>query len=265
MSSVRGFLNHVDDIVDRDDSLHAAFGVDHGKRVEVVPSDDPRHVLLVHRVGHRDHILVHDVGDDAIRRGREQVTEGEHAQEPLVMVKHIGVVNSFELVSGLTLQIADCFSYHHIRPETREPRVHQTARIIFRVRQQRSDLLPSAILQQFEPGNAFRFRHTLDNVRRVIGSKKPEPQAPFAIVHRAKDRGLLDRAEGEEEVLAVYPPHVLQGLHALRGGQQGPGITNFRPGKAIFSHESPGRGFVPVRFGCSTDVWSLLGRSPMRQ
>ena len=45
-------LHDVDDVVDGDDALHAALGVDDRDRHQVVVGEDLRHRLLVHVLGH---------------------------------------------------------------------------------------------------------------------------------------------------------------------------------------------------------------------
>jgi uncharacterized protein YcgI (DUF1989 family) len=59
--------HHVDDVVDRDDALHAPVVVDHRHGQEVLLGEQRAHRLLVHLLVHRDDVRVHDVAHGAVR------------------------------------------------------------------------------------------------------------------------------------------------------------------------------------------------------
>ena len=101
-----GFVvDDVDDVVDRNDPFHDVIGVDDGEREMVFTCEDESDRFLVHIVGDFGRIGFHDIGNLFIARGFDEVFERDDAQEVLLMVEDVDVIDRFEFVADLPANV----------------------------------------------------------------------------------------------------------------------------------------------------------------
>ena len=98
-------VDDVDDVVDRNDPFHDVIGVDDGEREMVFTCEDESDRFLVHIVGDFGRIGFHDIGNLFIARGFDEVFERDDAQEVLLMVEDVDVIDRFEFVADLPANV----------------------------------------------------------------------------------------------------------------------------------------------------------------
>jgi hypothetical protein len=177
------FIDHVDDVIGRHDAFHAAFTIDNRNCEQVLFGEQLRQVFLVQFLGRRDKLGSHDVADPLLSRGGHQPAQGNDAQQALIGIEHVGIVNRLYLLR-LTAQIRDCLIHGHIRPQPRETRAHQAAGIVFGVSQQGYDFTAVVIVEEGEEIGSLLLGSLLDDVRGIIGRKQAHPDA--ALVRRER-------------------------------------------------------------------------------
>ena len=78
-------------------------GVDHRQRDQVVARDQRRRLLLLGVDADRHRVGLHDLGDGLARAREQDVAQRHHAEQPVVGVDDIGVVDRLD-VGGLPPQ-----------------------------------------------------------------------------------------------------------------------------------------------------------------
>jgi hypothetical protein len=116
--------------------------------------------------------VLHDVAHALVGLRREQLAKRDHAQEVLLLVEHVHVVDGFEPLARLLAQVADRLVRGHVRAQTGVARVHQAARLVLGVGEQRVDLLARRLVEQREQRAALLGRRLLQQVDRVVGRQQ---------------------------------------------------------------------------------------------
>jgi hypothetical protein len=192
---------------------------------QVVLGEDRADLLLVHVLGHRDQVGVHHVAHEARGLGLEQVAERDHAQQSLLLVEHVGVIDGLQVLVGLTAQVEDRLFDRHVWPHAREARAHQTAGVVLLVREQRAHLAPRRFLEQGDQGLALLRLCLLQEVGGVVGSERTHPQALLGVRKRADELHLIVARQAGEEVLRFVRPEQAEPVRALFLIQHAPGLA----------------------------------------
>src|SRR6185295_12310915 len=88
-----GRQDRVHGVVDGDDALEMAVVIDHGDGQQVVAGDDLGDLVLVVEDADGNGLLDHDLGDRHVRLRDNEVPKGKHADEPLVGIDDVDVVD----------------------------------------------------------------------------------------------------------------------------------------------------------------------------
>ena len=159
----------------------------------------------------------HDVRDLAAGRRGEELAQRHHAEQTLIVVEDVDVVERLEVLARLTSQVADRLVGGHVRTQPREARAHQAAGVVLGVGEQRGDLGPAGGIEQREQPPALLGRHLflLQHVGGVVGGEQAQPEPALGIAESQDDVGLRARGELVEELLgrgAIEQPEPLGAL-----------------------------------------------------
>src|SRR6185295_20019770 len=124
----------------------------------------------------------HDLAHALVRLRNEQLAERADAEQALLGVERVGVINRLEAAERLALQIANRFVDTHVWSNARETRAHQAAGRVLRVSQQRGYLVPRRRVEQVEPTVTLLDGDALQEVRSVVGREHAQPE--LALRHR---------------------------------------------------------------------------------
>src|ERR1700694_6122231 len=88
---------HIDDVVDRDDALHAAGLVDHRNRQEIIARDGGGDFIPLHVEVNSDDVINHDLGYRALRLGGRPLAHRDHPEYMFLGAEDIDVIDQFGL------------------------------------------------------------------------------------------------------------------------------------------------------------------------
>jgi hypothetical protein len=91
---------------------------------------------------------LHGVAHLALAAGREQLSQRDHPEQHLLLVQHVGIRKRAQALPRQLAQVADRLVDGHVRADARVARVHQAARFVLGIRQQRVDFVPGALVEQ---------------------------------------------------------------------------------------------------------------------
>lgn len=248
------FGDDVDDVIDGDDAFHAAFGVDDGDGEEVMGGEEFGDGFLVHLFGGLDDLGAHEVADEAVPIGCEEVAEGGDAEEALVFVEDVAVVDGFE-VGGLAAEVTDGFVGSHFGTEAGEAGGHEAAGGVLFIGEEGGDFASGGFVEEAEEVGPAFFGGELDEVGGVVGGELADPEAVDAVGEVLEEVGLLAAVEFEEELFGAFGGEGLEGVEALFRGEAGP---LFEEGfEAEFGHRRVARAAKSRLLHCS--VWGWEG------
>ena len=196
-------------------------------------ADQARDRLLIHVVGDGHHVRLHHVLHLLVAAGREQLAKADHAQQVLLAVEHVHVVDGLDLVLRLATQIADRLVHGHVRADAREARVHQTAGLVLRVGHQRADLAARRIVEQRQILAPLVVLELVEHVRRVVGRQHPHPQPALPVGQARQHAGLTVGGQAQEEVVRVLRQEQLEAFGPLLRRQDGPDLPELFHGEAV--------------------------------
>ena len=223
----RLLADNVDDVVDGHDPLHSAFGVHDGDGDEIVIGHDSAHDLLILLIGDGHNVGTHHLAHPRLGLRAEQLAEGHDSKKVLLLVQYVGVVDRFNVLAPLLPQVADGFVNGHVRTDTRESWIHESAGGVFGVGEKRRHFLPGRFIEKHEEALSEGLRDFLQDVRRVVRRKKAKPRASFTFGEFQDEAGLSARAQREEEVLRDGALQALEHPGSRRIRQAAPGVTHF--------------------------------------
>ena len=198
--------------------------VEHGDREEVVLGEEAGERLLVHRLVRGDDVGVHDVPHGLVGRRRKELAERDHADEPLLAVEHVDVVDGLEALARLPAQVGDRLVDAHVGPQPRVARVHEPAGLVLLVGQQRGDFLARRLVEHREQPLALLLGRLLDDVGGVVRGQEPHPGAPVPGRHLEDDLRLVPRRQGQQELLRLGVREDPQAFEPLLGREDRPGF-----------------------------------------
>ena len=189
----RLLLHDVDDVVDGDDALHPPFGVDHRDRHEVVLREEPADRLLVHVSPTLTTSVRHDVAHRLVRLRGEELLNDTTPRRRCSVVDDVDVVDGLEMRARLLAQVADRLVDGHVRAQPRVARVHQTAGLVLRVREEAGDLLARRSSSSASRLIALLARRLLDQVGDVVGRSETQPR-PALVRRKTRMSSAMSRA-----------------------------------------------------------------------
>ena len=130
------------------------------------------------------------VGHRLVRRSREQLAHGDHADQAVLGVQHVGVVQRADALEGLPAQVRDGFVDRISGRMRAYPRVHQSARLVLRVCEECDDLAARGLVQVPQQLFAHRARRRLDAVGGVVRRQSPRPAATLLLRQLSQQAGL---------------------------------------------------------------------------
>ena len=195
----------MDDVIGRDDALHVSRVVDDRNRDQAGALKEPAHVLLRGVIGDGDDGRPHDVAHALPGVRVEQLPERHHADQALIGLEHVAVVDRLDLLAALLPEVGHRLVHRHLRPQAREARVHQPARAVFGIRQEPSHLVARRLVEQGEQRIPFERRRCLNQVGRIVGREEPNPRAALALRETQHQSNLIGRGQREEHVFGLRP------------------------------------------------------------
>src|SRR6266404_1154793 len=167
-----------------DDALHVALVVEDRDREEVVLLEETAQRFLVHLLVRGDDVGVHDVAHRLRRRRREELAKRHDPEQMLLGVEHVDVIDRLEALARLAAQIRDRLVDAHLRAQASVVRVHEAARLVFGIREQRRDLFPRRVVEQRKEALALLFGRRLNHVGGVVERQQPHREATLGRSHR---------------------------------------------------------------------------------
>ena len=182
-------------------------------------------LLLVHVVVHGEDVGLHDVGHLQAAIGGEQVAEGDHPEQPLLLVEHVTVVNRFEALAPLLAKVGDRLVDGHVGAESGETGAHQAAGVVLGVGEQRGHLATRARIEQVEQTRALLPLDLLHHVGGVVRVEQTHPQALLGAGDAEDDRRLGPRRQAEEEVVGLATLEEQERLDPFFAGEHRPDLA----------------------------------------
>jgi len=125
---------------------------------------------------------------------------------------------------GLLPQIRDRDIDGCVRPQSREPRIHQSAGLILLVCEQSNHFFPCRLVQQGEQLFAPFGTGLLDNVRRIVRREQPYPDVSLLLRQNQQQGVLVMGAGREEKIRLLARMQFTKLLQTLLVGQVRPAI-----------------------------------------
>ena len=161
-------LDHVDDVVDRDDADQPVTIVDHRRGYEIVALELARHLFLVIGCTHSPALRVHQLGDRHRPLGAQQAVERDGALQAMGRIDDVEFVEALRQVGGLA-HVVDGLPDRPERRHRDEFGLHAPPGGILRVVQDALDRDALGRRQLLEDFGLFLLRQVLDDVRGIIG------------------------------------------------------------------------------------------------
>jgi hypothetical protein len=168
----------------------------------------------------------HDVLDRFLGIGGDEILECHDAEQSLVFVKYVGVVNGFD-VAELLAEIADGFVDGSIGAQTGETGIHKATGDVFAEGKESFYFLLGFVVEEIEQVLALGFVGFLDEVGGVIGGDEAHIEAAFAFGEGEEKAGLCASVKSEEEVVHLFAREGLKAGEALQRAEAGPKVEQF--------------------------------------
>ena len=198
--------------------------------------------LLVHLLGDGGHLPLHDLGDARAHRGGEELAERYHPQQALLAVEHVAVVDRAGLLAHLLAHVADRLVDGHLRAQPDVARVHEPARVVLRVGEERSHLAAGRLVEEPEQRVPLLRRRRLDEIGRVVGREEPHPRPLLAPRHAAHQVRLIARRQPEEEVLRLVARQEEKPVDPIAVRQERPDVADLPQRERLASSAAGGGG-----------------------
>src|SRR5262249_41856267 len=190
------------------------------------------HFLLIHGLGHGDQIRTHQVANLLLGGHAEELEEGDDAEQVLIGVEHVGVVQGAGLLLELAADVTDRLLGTHLGAHARVARVHEAAGVVLGVGQQSPHVVLSRLIELSQHLRPLLLRHVLQEVGGVVGGQDAEPDAPLPGRQVEHEVALVARAQAQEEVVGLGRIERSESEHAILGVEQEPGVSQILEGDA---------------------------------
>ena len=197
------------------------------------------HLFLIGRFGNGDDVRLHQPSDAGRVVRRDEVRQCDLAQQLALGVEDVGERGCVATGALLCLpaEIAERLGGGHVGAHADVARVHQTARLIFRVGQQGDHLGPRGLVQQRQQPGALIGRRGLNHVRDVVRCEEADPRAALPGLEHEEHLGLVGAAEIKEELVCRVGGKLFEAPGALLGVQERPGFGDLDVGQLfLFGH-----------------------------
>src|SRR3989442_1201701 len=102
------------------------------------------------------------------------------AEQALLGVEHGHVVDGLQALARLAAEVGDRLVDAHVGAQARVARVHEPARVVLGIGEERRHLLARRLVQEGEQPLALGLGRRLHDVGSVVGREQPHPRAPLA-------------------------------------------------------------------------------------
>ena len=135
-------MDNIDDVIHSDDPFHASVGIHHRDGQQRVLGKQQTHILLIHLLGHRHDLGLHEVTDFHTTRCFEELSERYHPDQTLLGIEDVHIVDRLDTFARLLMEITDGFVSRHVRAHAGKTRAHEAPRFVLRVCQEGGHLFP---------------------------------------------------------------------------------------------------------------------------
>ena len=167
----------------------------------------------------------HHVAHARVGLGGEELAERDDADEPLLGVEHVDVVDRLDALARGAPQVGDRLVDRHVGAQAHVARAHQAAGLVLGVGEQRRHLAAGRRVERGEQRLALLGLGRLHGVGGVVRRELPHPELALGGVQREHQRALLARLEAFEQALGLAGIEQAEALEALLGVERGPGVA----------------------------------------